>query len=108
MVDETGPGDRHGADDHQSGRACFFAHGAGAVRAGTGLDGRQAALGGRLRRLRTAAGKGPGEVADEAGVDRAYYREVEAGDGDLAGLTYLTVLALADALDVPPSAVLAD
>ncbi len=78
------------------------------MRAGTGVDGRQAALGGRLLRLRTAVGLEAGEVADAAGLGRAYYRELETGDFDLAGLTYLTVLRLADALRVPPAAVLAD
>jgi hypothetical protein len=63
MVDETGPGDRHGADD------LFRALGQGtaggdAVRAGTGVDGRQAALGGRLLRLRTAAGLSVAVLAD--------------------------------------------
>jgi transcriptional regulator with XRE-family HTH domain len=77
------------------------------VRAGTGVDGRQAALGGRLRTLRAAAGKGAGELADAAGLDRAYYREVEAGGG-VSRLTYLDLLAIADALSVPPAAVLAD
>jgi transcriptional regulator with XRE-family HTH domain len=78
------------------------------VRAGTGVDGRQAELGSRLRRLRTSAGLAAGDVADAAGLDPAYYRAVETGDFDLSGLTYLTVLRLADALRVPPAAVLAD
>jgi hypothetical protein len=107
MVDETGPGDRHGADDRLPGLS-HNTSGPDAVRAGTGVDARQAALGGRLLRLRTAAGLGAGEVADAAGLDRAYYREVETGDYEPAGLTYLTVLRLADALGVPPAAVLAD
>ena len=78
------------------------------MRAGTGVDGRQVALGGRLLRLRTAAGLGAGEVADAAGLDRAYYGEVETGAFEPDGLTYLAVLRLADALGVPPAAVLAD
>ena len=107
MVDETGPGDRHGADDRFPALRPDTTS-AGAVRAGTGVDGRQAALGGRLLRLRTAAGLDPAEVADAAGLDPAYYREVETGDFDLTGLTYLTLLRLADALDVDPTSVLAD
>lgn len=79
-----------------------------AVRAGPGVDGRQAALGGRLLRLRSAAGLAAGEVADAAGLDRAYYGEIETGTFHPDGLTYLTVLRLADALGVPPAAVLAD
>jgi transcriptional regulator with XRE-family HTH domain len=78
------------------------------VTAGTGVDGRQAALGGRLTRLRSAAGLAAAEVADAAGLDRAYYREVETGRFEPAGLTYLAVLRLAEALGVPPAAVLAD
>ncbi|HEY6747338.1 MAG TPA: helix-turn-helix transcriptional regulator [Mycobacteriales bacterium] len=78
------------------------------MRASTGVDGRQAALGGRLLRLRTAAGLGAGEVADAAGIDRAFYRQVETGAFPTEGLTYLDVLGLADALGVPPTAVLAD
>jgi transcriptional regulator with XRE-family HTH domain len=78
------------------------------VRAGAETDGRPAALGGRLLRLRTAAGLGAGELAGAAGLDPQFYRDVEAGDGDLTGLTYLGILALADALAVPPAAVLAD
>ena len=72
------------------------------------MDGRQAALGGRLLRLRTSAGLGAGEVADAAGLDRAFYAEVETGDFAADGLTYLDVLRLAEVLDVPPAAVLAD
>jgi transcriptional regulator with XRE-family HTH domain len=79
-----------------------------AVRAGTGVDGRQVALGVRLLRLRAAAGLGAGEVADAAGLDREFYREVEAGSFAPDGLTYLAVLRLADVLGVPPAAVLAD
>jgi len=78
------------------------------VKAGTGVDGRQAALGDRLLRLRSAAGLAAGEVADAAGLDRAYYREIETGTFPLDGLTYLTLLRLADALGVPAAAVLAD
>jgi hypothetical protein len=118
MVDETGPGDRHGADDHQSagfnrheGRTGRRPQGEGdlgcvEVNAGTGVDGRRSALGGRLRRLRTAAGLQPVELATAAGLDPGHYRQVE--NGDLTGLTYLDLLALADALGVPPARVLAD
>jgi transcriptional regulator with XRE-family HTH domain len=74
----------------------------------TAPDLRQAALGSRLADLRAAAGLGAGEVADAAGLDRAYYREVEAGRGDLAGFTYLHLLRVADALHVAPARVLAD
>ena len=108
MVGETGPGDRHGADDLNPRGLSHDALGADTVRAGTGVDGRQAALAGRLLRLRTAAGLGVGELADAAGLDPSYYREVETGGGDLSGLTYLDLLRLADALDVPPARVLAD
>jgi transcriptional regulator with XRE-family HTH domain len=69
---------------------------------------RQAALGDRLFRLRKAAGLAPAELADAAGLDPAYYRDVEAGSGDLARLTYLDLLALADALQVPAAAVIRD
>jgi transcriptional regulator with XRE-family HTH domain len=53
-----------------------------------------------------AAGPGSGELADAAGVDRGAYRRAEAGDP--GGLTYLDLLALAEALGVPPTALLAD
>lgn len=66
------------------------------------------ALGGRLLRLRTAAGLSAAEVAAAAGLDPGYYREVETGDFEPAGLTYLALLRLADALGVPAAAVLAD
>ena len=69
---------------------------------------RQAALGSRLRRLREDAGLAPVELADAAGLDPVRYRRLEAGRGDLAALTYLDLLALADALAVPASAVLRD
>jgi transcriptional regulator with XRE-family HTH domain len=72
------------------------------------VDGRQAALGGRLLRLRTAAGLGAAEVADAAGLDRAFYGEVETGAFASDELTYLDVLRLAEVLDVPPAAVLTD
>jgi transcriptional regulator with XRE-family HTH domain len=72
------------------------------------VDGRQAALAGRLLRLRTAAGLGAGEVADAAGLDPGFYAEVETGAVAAAGLTYLDVLRLADILDVSPAAVLSD
>jgi transcriptional regulator with XRE-family HTH domain len=74
----------------------------------TATDLRRAELGSRLARLRTTAGLGAGEVADAAGLDPAYYREVEAGRGDLAGFTYLHLLRVADALHVPPARVLGD
>jgi transcriptional regulator with XRE-family HTH domain len=57
-------------------------------------------------RLRTAAGLEATELADAAGLDRASYRSMEAGDA--ARLTYLDLLAIADALAVPAAAVLAD
>lgn len=69
---------------------------------------RQAALGDRLQRLRDAAGLTPGDVAVAAGLDPAYYRDVEAGSGDLTRLTYLDLLALAEALQVPAAAVIRD
>jgi transcriptional regulator with XRE-family HTH domain len=72
------------------------------------VDGRQAALGGRLLRLRTAAGLGAGEVADAAGLDRVFYGEVETGAFAPDGLTYLDVLRLADILGVPPAHILTD
>jgi transcriptional regulator with XRE-family HTH domain len=77
------------------------------VRVDTG-DVRKAALGDRLHRLREAAGLAPAELADAAGLDAAYYRDVEAGRGDLERFTYLHLLRLADALAVPASAVLRD
>jgi transcriptional regulator with XRE-family HTH domain len=67
---------------------------------------RQRALAARLRRLRAAADLGPDELAAAAGISSGCYRAVEAGRADT--LTYLDVLALADALDVPPAALLAD
>lgn len=70
------------------------------------MDARGAALGRRLRVLRTAAGLDPTELADAAGVDPVAYRQAEAGDP--VTLTYLDLLALADALAVPPACVLAD
>lgn len=74
----------------------------------TGTDLRRAALGSRLTRLRAAAGLGAGELADAAGLDPGLYREIEAGCGDLAGLTYLDLLRMADALHVAPAHVLGD
>jgi transcriptional regulator with XRE-family HTH domain len=68
--------------------------------------GRGPALGRRLRTLRTAAGLDPAELAHAARVDPAAYQRAEAGDPDV--LTYLDLLALADALAVRPAAVLAD
>jgi transcriptional regulator with XRE-family HTH domain len=59
-----------------------------------------------LLRLRTAAGLEAAELADAAGLDPASYRQVEAGDP--ASLTYLDLLALADALAVPAAAFLTD
>lgn len=76
------------------------------MRAGTEVDGRQAALADRLHRLRSDAGLGVLELAAEAGLDPGRYRDAESGDP--GGLTYLDVLALADALRVPVSVVLAD
>lgn len=73
----------------------------------TGTD-RRTQLGARLAGLRGAAGLGAGEVAAAAGLDPAYYRDVEAGRGDLAGFTYLHLLRVADALHVPPARVLGD
>ena len=70
------------------------------------MSGRRAALGGRLCRLRIAAGLEAAELAAAAGLDHASYRLVETGDP--SALTYLDVLALAEALSVPPAAVLAD
>jgi transcriptional regulator with XRE-family HTH domain len=72
----------------------------------TGVDGRPAALGGRLLRLRMAAGLAPGDVAVAAGLDPARYARIEAGD--VSGLTYLDLLRLAEVLRVHPAAVLAD
>jgi transcriptional regulator with XRE-family HTH domain len=69
---------------------------------------RQAAVAARLRRLRTAADLPAGDLAAAAGLDPAYYQDVEAGRADLTALTYLDLLRLADALDVPPAELLAD
>jgi transcriptional regulator with XRE-family HTH domain len=62
------------------------------------------ALGRRLRVLRTSAGLDPTELAAAAGLDPATYRRVEAGDP--ATLTYLDLVALADALAVRPACLL--
>jgi transcriptional regulator with XRE-family HTH domain len=67
---------------------------------------RGAALGRRLRLLRSAAGLDPAELAEAAGLDPVSYRRAE--DGDPATLTYLDLLALADVLAVPPASLLAD
>lgn len=69
---------------------------------------RQVALAGRLLRLRTAAGLAIRDLADATGLDPAYYRDIEAGRADLGALTYLDLLRIAEALGVPPAAVLAD
>jgi transcriptional regulator with XRE-family HTH domain len=69
---------------------------------------RQAALVARLRRLRAATKLGVDELADAAGIRRTTYREVEAGRAASDTLTYLDLLALAEALDVPPAAILTD
>ncbi len=71
-----------------------------------GTRGRGLSLGRRLRALRTAAGLEPAELAGAAGVEPDAYRRAEAGDP--AALTYLDLLALADALSVRPVTVLAD
>jgi len=62
----------------------------------------------RLRRLRAASGQGVEGLADAAGLSRTFYRDVESGRADPGTLTYLDLLRLADALDVPPAAILAD
>lgn len=69
---------------------------------------RSAALVARLRRLRTAAGQGVDELADAAGLSRTFYRNIESGRADPGTLTYLDLLRLADVLEVPPAAILAD
>lgn len=69
---------------------------------------RSAALVARLRRLRAASGQGVEGLADAAGLSRAFYRDVESGRADPGRLTYLDLLGLADALEVPPAAILAD
>lgn len=69
---------------------------------------RSAALVARLRRLRAATGQGVDELADAAGLSRTFYRNVEAGRADPGTLTYLDLRRLADALEVPPAAILAD
>jgi transcriptional regulator with XRE-family HTH domain len=74
---------------------------------GTDTD-RQAALVARLRWLRAATRLGVDELADAAGIHRTTYREVEAGRAAPGTLTYLDLLALAEALDVPPAAILTD
>ena len=68
--------------------------------------GRGPALGRRLRRLRTAAGLDAVALAAAARLDPVAYLRAEAGDP--AALTYLDLLALADALAVPPERMLAD
>ena len=70
------------------------------------MDARGEALGRRLRVLRTSAGLGSTELAAAAGLDPATYRRAEAGDP--ATLTYLDLVALADALAVPADSLLAD
>jgi transcriptional regulator with XRE-family HTH domain len=67
-----------------------------------------AALVARLRRLRAATDIGVDELADAAGIHRAAYRDVEAGRADPGTLTYLDLLGLAEALGVPPAALLID
>jgi transcriptional regulator with XRE-family HTH domain len=69
---------------------------------------RSSALVARLRRLRTAAGQGVEGLADAAGLSRTFYREIESGRADPGTLTYLDLLRLAEALDVPAAALLAD
>ena len=69
---------------------------------------RSTALVARLRRLRAATGQGVDELADAAGLSRTLYRAVEGGRTDPGTLTYLDLLHLADALEVPPAAILAD
>jgi transcriptional regulator with XRE-family HTH domain len=68
--------------------------------------GRGLALGRRLRAARTTAGLDPAGLAGAAGVDPEAYRQAEGGDP--GPLTYLDLLALADALTVPLAALLAD
>ena len=69
---------------------------------------RQAALGRRLRELRLASKLTEEQLAAAAWLDPAYYRDVEAGRADLASLTYLDLIHLADALAVRPAHVMAD
>jgi hypothetical protein len=54
--------------------------------------------------LRISAGLDATDLAVAAGLDPAAYRQAEAGDP--AGLTYLDIVALADALAVPPASLL--
>lgn len=77
---------------------------------GVGSDTRRAALAARLQRLRLTAGMGVDELADAAGLPRAHYRDIEAGRAGVGagGLTYLDLFDLAEALDVPPAAILTD
>jgi transcriptional regulator with XRE-family HTH domain len=70
------------------------------------VDARGEAVGGRLRVLRTSAGLDPTEPAAATGLDPVTYRQAEAGDP--ATLTYLGLVALADALAVPPARLLTD
>jgi transcriptional regulator with XRE-family HTH domain len=69
---------------------------------------RASALVARLRRLRAAAEQGVDELADAAGLPRTFYRDLESGRADPGSLTYLDLLRLADAFEVPPAAILAD
>lgn len=70
------------------------------------MDARGEALGRRLHALRTSAGLDPTGLAVAAGLDPVTYRSAEAGDPD--ALTYLDLVALADALAVPPASLLGD
>jgi transcriptional regulator with XRE-family HTH domain len=70
------------------------------------VDARGQAFGRRLHVLRTSAGLDPTELAVAAGLDPVMYRLAEAGDPDT--LTYLDLVALADALAVPPASLLGD
>ncbi|TLQ39230.1 helix-turn-helix domain-containing protein [Streptomyces marianii] len=58
---------------------------------------RRQVFGGRLRELRTQAGRSQADVARAAGLDRAYYVGVEAGKRNIS---LDNVFALADALAV--------
>ena len=65
-----------------------------------GVSARRAAVGRRMRDLRTGAGLSQAAVAEAAGLSRPFYLQVEAGRRNLS---LDKVFAIADALSVDAS-----
>lgn len=65
-----------------------------------------AAIGARVRDLRTRAGLSTTAVAERAGIDVAWLREIERGDA--SGISLNTLTGLASAVGVPVAVLLGE